>query len=282
MSPILLSDNSDSDSGARHLSIFKFNEIEARVPQETTDIAPTPSSSPSPSPSQPTDEDSDSGGGLAKAVLEYLFLGVALAIILAIIYRRLRNLKRANRPASSFFNFDTGNRSTTSRGSRTFPRTTGIPAVNLGPSYPYPDPLLAGIPTAYTGYTSRRTRAADIDASGRRGADRHAELDHDGELGDKDVLPAYEHFGGPPKYNEVEMQARLFSVGSGIHSPDEGPENPVAGDAGIPTRRENGPRPETEEDTVVQLPAQPPELDPPPGFVPTDATNNLSTMARRS
>ncbi|KAJ3503789.1 hypothetical protein NLJ89_g8277 [Agrocybe chaxingu] len=277
MSPTL---SHNLDSGTGQPFILKFNQIEARAPQET--ITSTTPSSPSPSPSQPAEDDSNNEGGLAKAVLEYLFLGVALAIILAIIYRRLRNLKRANQPASSFFNFHPSNSSTTSRGSRTFPRTTGIPTVNIGQPYPYPDPLLADIPTAYTGYVSRRTRAADIDASGRRVGDRHAELDHDGGLDDKDVLPAYEHFGGPPKYNELEMQARLSSVGNGINSPNEH-ANPVAGDAGGPTRRENGPRPEREEEMAAQSPAQPPELDTTLGLVPsTDTTHSSSTMARRS
>ena len=36
------------------------------------------------------------------------------------------------------------------------------------------------------------------------------ELDHDGELGDKDLLPAYDNLGGPPKYAEIELQTRLF------------------------------------------------------------------------
>jgi hypothetical protein len=60
--------------------------------------------------------------------------------------------------------------------------------------YPPPSPL----PVAYRS-NGRRTRAADIDAGGRRGG--NPEDNH------KDPLPAYDNVGGPPKYIEVDMDA---------------------------------------------------------------------------
>jgi len=78
---------------------------------------------------------------------------------------------------------------------------------------------MPGLPPAYIGCSTRRTRAADIDTSGRRLTT--AELDHDGELGDKDALPAYDSYGGPPKYFEMEMHTRLFGSGSASRPPME-------------------------------------------------------------
>lgn len=92
-----------------------------------------------------------------------------------------------------------------------------------GQSYPaYPDPHLREIPAAYMGLPpSRRTRARDIDSSGRR-QDIPSEMDHDGGLGVNDALPAYDNFGGPPKYFELDMQSRNRPPLSGItHRPDD-------------------------------------------------------------
>ena len=72
--------------------------------------------------------------------------------------------------------------------------------------HPYPDPFLREIPAAHI-HPSRRTRARDIDSSGRR-QDIPAETDHDGELGANDALPAYDNFGGPPKYFELDTLSR--------------------------------------------------------------------------
>lgn len=75
-------------------------------------------------------------------------------------------------------------------------------------SYPaYPDPFLRVIPAAYIHPPSRRTRARDIDSGGRR-QDIPTEMDHDGNLGANDPLPAYDNFGGPPKYFELDMLSR--------------------------------------------------------------------------
>jgi hypothetical protein len=54
------------------------------------------------------------------------------------------------------------------------------------------------------------TRAFDIDASGRRLAPAGEVVvnDHDGAFNDKDVLPAYDGTGGPPKYFELHTSGR--------------------------------------------------------------------------
>ena len=72
---------------------------------------------------------------------------------------------------------------------------------------------------------SRRTRARDIDSSGRR-QDIPTEMDHDGDLGANDALPAYDNFGGPPKYFELDMSSRNRLPLSGIaRRPEVSSEN---------------------------------------------------------
>lgn len=65
-------------------------------------------------------------------------------------------------------------------------------------------PTLAPLPGVYSPRSNqRRTRAADTDEGGRRAG--NGDLDADG--GDqKDMLPAYDNVGGPPKYMELEME----------------------------------------------------------------------------
>ncbi|KIK67568.1 hypothetical protein GYMLUDRAFT_878005 [Collybiopsis luxurians FD-317 M1] len=47
-------------------------------------------------------------------------------------------------------------------------------------------------------HTRTTTRAADIGQGGRRQGGGPS--DYDGEVGDKDELPAYDKYGGPPGY----------------------------------------------------------------------------------
>ena len=61
----------------------------------------------------------------------------------------------------------------------------------------YPD--LSPMPAAYRS-RGRRTRAADTDEGGRR-----AGGPEDGDLDHKDMLPAYDNVGGPPKYVEMDV-----------------------------------------------------------------------------
>ncbi|KAF9555120.1 hypothetical protein CPC08DRAFT_766198 [Agrocybe pediades] len=91
---------------------------------------------------------------------------------------------------------------------KTFPRTTGLPPIDPR-NLVYPEPHLTGMPAAYRGINLRRVQAEDVDIYGRR-LGHGTELDHDGVLGDKDHLPAYDNIGGPPKYAEIELQTRLF------------------------------------------------------------------------
>jgi hypothetical protein len=114
------------------------------------------------------------------------------------------SLNRRNQPYSAFFSSNRTYSSVPSQGVHNS-RTTGIPP-------PLPGQL-TGFPPAYLRHGTRRIRAADVDSSGRRAAT--TQLDR--ELGDKDALPAYDIYGGPPKYFELWMQAtqtRLFGRGS--------------------------------------------------------------------
>jgi hypothetical protein len=66
----------------------------------------------------------------------------------------------------------------------------------LDPS-PYPQHLLHP-----TRSNARQVRAMDTDQAGRRIDDGVFSNDHDGDLGDRDILPAYDISGGPPRYVE--------------------------------------------------------------------------------
>lgn len=119
------------------------------------------------------------------------------------LLNRVFVLQRRGLPLTSFFGDSQAPKSNTR--SRSYPRTTGLPHVALN-GYPPFDPLLAGLPAAYTRWNPRRTYAADVDSNGRRFRDNDVELDYDGPLTDKDVLPAYDNFGSPPKYADVVPQ----------------------------------------------------------------------------
>ncbi len=119
-------------------------------------------------------------------------------------------LQRRRLPLSSFFGPQRESELNT-QGPRILSRTT--PVTLQG--YPPFDPLLAGLPAAYTRRNLRRTNGADIDQSGRRFQDIDVELDYGGPLSDKDLLPAYDHFGSPPKYADVEAQ-RIVATPDGL------------------------------------------------------------------
>ncbi|TFK33095.1 hypothetical protein BDQ12DRAFT_691607 [Crucibulum laeve] len=151
----------------------------------------------------PTNDETKARGNLAKTVLEYLFLSVAIILTVFIIFRRCIVLKREKKPVTQFFNVDR-NEDRRINSSRNFPRTTGLPPVQhdgSGPYAFYPSPYLTAVPTSYAG-NGRRVRAFDIGEGGRRvggGGDYDT-------LSDKDLLPAYDNIGGPPKYQELELQ----------------------------------------------------------------------------
>lgn len=100
---------------------------------------------------------------------------------------------------------------------RNFSRPVQLQSLNpVRQSYPaHPDPFLREIPAAYIQPPSRRTRARDIDSGGRR-QDVPTDMDHDGNLGANDTLPAYDNYGGPPKYFELDTLSRNRPPQSGI------------------------------------------------------------------
>ncbi|KAK0479902.1 hypothetical protein EDD18DRAFT_1206756 [Armillaria luteobubalina] len=115
---------------------------------------------------------SSSSDGAAKSTLEWLFIALVCILVLSIISRRMMQLKARREPASHFF---TSHRSMSA--------SRGSPVAAPG----YTLPQLSDIPMAY--HPPTRARAAGV-------------TQEDG--GDKDVLPAYDKAGSPPKYVEIE------------------------------------------------------------------------------
>ncbi|KAF4611703.1 hypothetical protein D9613_004044 [Agrocybe pediades] len=204
--------NGDDLDGPR-MAMKVAYEILKRAPQATTpDPTNTAPFFPDPSTFKPPENSAashnDSKNNLAKSILEYLFLGVVLLVVLAVVFRRFLTLKRSNQPLTAFFVPTPDRRRGHIYARQTFPRTTGLPPIDPR-NLVYPEPHLTGMPAAYRGINLRRVQAEDVDIYGRR-LGHGTELDHDGVLGDKDHLPAYDNIGGPPKYAEIELQTRLF------------------------------------------------------------------------
>jgi hypothetical protein len=117
---------------------------------------------------------------------------------------RSYQLRRRNRPFNQFFSISHPPPATGRP--RRLSRTTGLPPLNeplrpisLTHSMLYPP--VSPLPSAYRA-DRRRTRAADTDEGGRRAGNPE-----DGNLDNKDILPAYDNVGGPPKYVEMNMGA---------------------------------------------------------------------------
>lgn len=147
-------------------------------------------------------------------------------------------MRRARQPLSAFFHVNENQAFGRSRGARSFPRTTGLPPVNYNGTYPlYPDSFIPGVPAAYLGAGNIRTQAPDIDGSGRRVGGGATELDHGGYLGDKDVLPAYEALGSPPKYIDFQMHSGLVGLGALERTREQDAANTASGttDTDIPS-----------------------------------------------
>ncbi|GLB44308.1 hypothetical protein LshimejAT787_1602380 [Lyophyllum shimeji] len=196
-----------------------------RAGSEATTASPTTSSSSGPTTTKPFFPDpsrvtpppgsvnSEGDNGLAKSVLEYAILAVGIVIIGSVILQRCIRLRRHNEPLSRFFSLSSSPRLFPSSSAShpfvhplRFPRTTGLSEV---PPYPY----------------AHHTRAYDTDAAGRRLGGLQVS-DHDGYIGDKDVLPAYDNAGGPPKYGEHEMWStppRNSSLATGIGAAPDRP-----------------------------------------------------------
>lgn len=123
------------------------------------------------------------------------------------VVRRYHQRRRANRLRAHFhsteghtpdmpssYQVSRANRRPSSDNASTTPILLANPF--LYPS-PYPHYLLHP-----THSNAPQVRAMDTDDDGRRLGDGGTSNDHDGELGNKDVLPAYDTSGGPPRYVE--------------------------------------------------------------------------------
>jgi len=158
-----------------------------------------------PASSQDSTDNSDSKNNFAKSVLEYVFLAVALFLLICITWRRMLRVRRINQP---FFG-----RGVTPAAAAAGERFSPFPQTRpqfAGPSFgahsfnPYVH--LAHLPASYHPSNNRRTQGVDIGPGGQR---QGGVSDYNAETGDKDVLPAYDKFGGPPQY--VELDATRFA-----------------------------------------------------------------------
>ncbi|KAF8809858.1 hypothetical protein BYT27DRAFT_7209825 [Phlegmacium glaucopus] len=181
-------------------------------------------------------------GHREASILEYIFLTLVIVIIVCVIFRRYLRVKHGVSRSSNLPDLNSSVRDYPSASRRypSFHQPMELQSLECDGQFypPYPHPPLPGFPAAYMGRTNRRTRATDIDSSGRRLGDITAETDHDGELGIKDFLPAYDNSGGPPKYLESEIQNRNRSppdvvLENTTHS--SLPRNDNGGDDGIDT-----------------------------------------------
>ncbi|KAL4077878.1 hypothetical protein J3A83DRAFT_1683975 [Scleroderma citrinum] len=123
----------------------------------------------------------------SQSIFQHVYFIAAVGVTLLLVAWRLYILRRSNRPATEFF--ICGRR-------RASPR----PEERVyGPSYQLPGGPLAPVNATYR-LGQRRVRAADTDADGRR-LGRPDDPEWDG----KDVLPAYDKVGSPPKYFASEQ-----------------------------------------------------------------------------
>ena len=159
----------------------------------TAPLFPEPTSSPN----------KDNGRDFAKPLLEYVLLGVGVFLILSLILKRVMRFRQSNHPLT-FTSFLTASPARPPTSSNplarrpTYPRTHALHEVPPYPSYDnYPAAAYPAYPVESHGrYPRYHTRALDIGAGGRR-------LGGGEDLTDKDVLPAYDLAGGPPKYVEM-------------------------------------------------------------------------------
>ncbi|KAJ7018719.1 hypothetical protein C8F04DRAFT_1150472 [Mycena alexandri] len=132
-----------------------------------------------------------------QTVIEWFFVVIAVILIACLILRKIlgsrtssvREMAEDTHPHLSFVHPSYAY-------SYAYP---GIPDIHL----PYPLPG-----HSRTRPATRTTRAADIDAGGRRAND-----DMELGLGDKDMLPAYDGLGRPPKYAAAAPEAETAASG---------------------------------------------------------------------
>ncbi|KAJ7591380.1 hypothetical protein C8J56DRAFT_1163348 [Mycena floridula] len=129
-----------------------------------------------PDSSNVADSNNNNKGDFGKAMVEYIFLALAFLLLVMISWRRILRIRRIRQgleqPSTVHY---------------TYPRTRPVFS-------PYSQPPFGMTPLAAAYSTDRRpTRGAGIGPGGQRDAP---------EVGDKDVLPAYDKFGSPPQYAE--------------------------------------------------------------------------------
>jgi len=118
-----------------------------------------------------------------------------------------------------------------------------------------------------------RTRARDIDSEGRRVGGPDPD-DTNGDVTEKDVLPAYEVKGGPPIYNQssdvdlgTRTDARLQTTAEPVPAGTFPQSQPVETGSGSTN-------PSTHPSPVLDV--QPPR-PPPPSYIPVTAATHYTT-----
>lgn len=139
-------------------------------------------------------------------------------VYLVLTITSLGRLKRTNRPLRAFFSRSSSTEPGISPPQR-FPRTNGLPSVSSLPFFP---------PSMYDPQ-HRRVRGQETDGQGRRLGATGGEYDYDHD--DKDLLPAYDTAGGPPKYIDFELASftgdRRLGTGEGVGAHGGVLESPV-------------------------------------------------------
>ncbi|KAJ7304782.1 hypothetical protein DFH08DRAFT_521553 [Mycena albidolilacea] len=151
---------------------------------------------------------SNAKADLAKTVIEWLFVVIAVILIACLFLRKMFGTRASD---SSLHLPDTLN----TRASSAFglPPTVDTPAYlcTYVATYPiaHPLPVHGGHSRPshfrYARTPLRATTGRDIDPAGRRA---HEDVDSELGLGDKDVLPAYDGRDRPPKYAVAAAAAR--------------------------------------------------------------------------
>ncbi|KAF8656114.1 hypothetical protein AX16_002752 [Volvariella volvacea WC 439] len=239
--PESTSSSSSSSSITQTTSTVESTLTTSEAPTSTTDRPYFPD----PNTLDPPPVEEDSKDELAKIIVEYMFLGLGILLLIALCIRRIYRLRIDHRPLSDFFIYrasrptapdratpyyrqhrtrpfsHSSNSSLThlrhpsdahllhpTTSSSRYPTEASFlrSATGLIPTYPLSPAAFAAATAANDAVRrGRGTRGADIGAGGRRGVESGLGIsDHDGILDDKDALPAYDMFGGPPKYADLE------------------------------------------------------------------------------
>jgi len=117
-----------------------------------------------------------------KNVVDWLFVCVAITVVVLLFISRVLFLRAGHRPLRDFFT------------------VIEAPHQRAGPPQALTRPTPNNATTTPPVRQGREpTRGTDVDSEGRRGGGPDPD-DANGDLTEKDVLPAYEVKGGPPNY----------------------------------------------------------------------------------